>query len=137
MTIVIDASTIVSALVDAGAEGQWAEQLLQTNEIVAPILLQVECTNVLRRLVASGQIVDLDASLAQKDLMRLPITLFPFEPFSERVWMLRDNLSSYDAWYVAVAEALNLPLATMDSKLTNAPGPVCEFICYSDQNRQQ
>jgi len=131
LTIVIDASTVVSALVDAGGEGQWAEQLLQTNEVVAPMLLQVECTNVLRRLVASGQIVDLDASLAQKDLMLLPITLFPFEPFSERVWMLRHNLTSYDAWYVAVAETLEIPLATLDFKLTNAPGPACEFICYS------
>jgi len=129
---VVDASTVVSALVDAGSEGRWAEQVLQCNEVVAPALLQVECTNVLRRLTTSGNIIDLDASMAQRDLMLLPISLFPFEPFAERVWDLRNNLSSYDAWYVAIAEALNVPLATLDAKLINAPGPTCEFICFSD-----
>ena len=131
MTIVVDASTVVSALVDAGSEGQWAEQLLQSNEIVAPSLLLVECTNVMRRLTSSGKIVDLDASMAYRDLMLLPISLFPFEPFADRVWTLRNNLSSYDAWYVAIAESLKVPLATLNTKLTNAPGPTCKFICFS------
>ena len=119
---------VVSALVDTGPDGQWAEQLLQNSEIVAPSLLQVECTAVLRRLTTSGKIIDLDASMAHRDLMRLPISLFPFEPFAERVWTLRNNLSSYDAWYVAIAETLNVPLATLDTKLTNAPGTGCKFI---------
>jgi len=132
LTIVVDASTVVSALVDAGFEGQWAEQLLQSNEVVAPSLLQVECTNVLRRLTSSGKIIDLDASMAYRDLMLLPISLFPFEPFADRVWALRNNLSSYDAWYVAIAESLNVPLATLDTKLTNAPGTMCKFICFSE-----
>ena len=134
MTIVVDASTVVSALVDTGPDGQWAEQLLQNSEIVAPSLLQVECTNVLRRLTTSGKIIDLDASMAHRDLMHLPITLFPFEPFAERVWTLRNNLSSYDAWYVAVAESLNVPLATLDTRLTNAPGLGCKFISPLDQS---
>ena len=125
---------VVSALVDTGPDGQWAEQLLQKNEIVAPSLLQVECTNVLRRLTTSGKIIDLDASMAHRDLMLLPISLFPFEPFAERVWTLRNNLSSYDAWYVAVAESLNIPLATLDIKLTNAPGPGCKFISRSNSS---
>ncbi len=125
---------VVSALVDTGPDGQWAEQLLQNNEIVAPSLLQVECTNVLRRLTTSGKIIDLDASMAHRDLMLLPISLFPFEPFAERVWTLRNNLSSYDAWYVAVAESLNIPLATLDIKLTNASGPGCKFISPSDSS---
>ena len=64
--------------------------------------------------------------------MLLPISLFPFEPFAKRVWTLRNNLSSYDAWYVAIAEALNVPLATLDTKLTNAPGPGCKFISPLD-----
>lgn len=132
MTFVVDASVVVAALIDTGSEGQWAEQVLQCDQIVAPTLLQVECTNVLRRLTASGEIIDLEASMAQKDLMLLPISLFPFEPFADRVWVLRHNLSSYDAWYVAIAETLNFPLATMDSRLINAPGPTCEFLRTSD-----
>lgn len=131
MTIVVDASIVVSALVDSGSEGQWAEQLLQNNEIVAPSLMQVECCNVLRRLMLASKIVDLDASLACQDLMSLPVSLFPFEPFADRVWALRNNLSSYDAWYVAIAESLSVPLATLDSKMINAPGTTCQFMRFS------
>ena len=128
MIIVIDASIVVSALVDSGPEGRWAEQLLQSHEITAPSLLHVECTNVLRRLTASRKLIDLDASMAHRELMLLPVSLFPFEPFAERVWALRDNLSSYDAWYVTVAETLNASLATLDRRLINSPGPTCEFL---------
>lgn len=53
--------------------------------------------------------------------------LVPFEPFAERVWELRRNVTSYDAWYVAVAEAFRLPLATLDRRLSRASGPSCRF----------
>ena len=49
-------------------------------------------------------------------------------PFAERIWELRANVTSYDAWYVAVAEAAGLPLATLDSRLARANGPNCKFI---------
>ena len=54
--------------------------------------------------------------------------LFPFAPFAERVWALRENLTSYDAWYVALAEVLDCPLVTLDRRLSRASGPVCEII---------
>ena len=54
--------------------------------------------------------------------------LFPFAPFAERVWALRENLTSYDAWYVALAEALDCPLVTLDRRLSRANGPICEII---------
>jgi predicted nucleic acid-binding protein len=60
--------------------------------------------------------------------MRLELDLFPFGPFAEWVWDLRDNLTSYDAWYVALAEALRCPVATLDKRLTRASGPKCSFI---------
>lgn len=128
MTIVADASAIIAALVDSGSDGQWAQELIESNEIVAPSLLHVECTNVLRRLESSGTINDINASIAYKNLLLLPVTLFPFEPFAPRIWNLRNNLTSYDAWYVAVAEAIEIPLATLDKKLTNSMGPECRFI---------
>lgn len=53
--------------------------------------------------------------------------LFPYAPFAARIWDLRDNVTCYDAWYVAVAETLNAPLATLDVRLANAPGPRCRF----------
>ena len=62
------------------------------------------------------------------DLARLPIDLYPFEPVAQRVWELRDTVSAYDAWYVALAEALDVPLATLDTRLAKAPGPRCAFL---------
>ena len=50
--------------------------------------------------------------------MQLDIELFPFEPFAGHIWELRHNVTSYDAWYVAIAEALKLPLATLDEPLS-------------------
>ena len=48
--------------------------------------------------------------------------------FADRIWALRSNLTSYDAWYVALTEALGCPLATLDRKLGRATGPVCEIV---------
>jgi len=87
----------------------------------------VEATNVLRRLEGAKQLTRLEATAAQRDLLGLDILLLPFEPFAERVWELRRTITSYDAWYVAVAEALDLPLATLDRRLSRASGPSCRF----------
>ena len=128
MTVVIDASVCVAALVDDGPDGRWAETLSTRRSLAAPQLLLVESTNVLRRLVTSGKLTDLDASTAQRDLLSMPVTLYPFEPVAERVWALRHNVSSYDAFYVALAESLDAPLATLDRRLIDAPGSRCEFL---------
>jgi predicted nucleic acid-binding protein len=127
MTIVIDASVIVAALVDTGRDGIWAESLIASEILVAPELVMVETTNILRRLELSKELSPLQSGQAQQDLMRLDIQLFPFHPFAERVWALRKNITSYDAWYVAPAEALGCSLATLDIKLKNASGANCSF----------
>lgn len=127
MTIAIDASVIVAALVDTGRDGVWAESVIATEILVAPELVMVEATNVLRRLELAKEISPLESELAQQDLMRLDIQLFPFHPFAERVWALRKSITSYDAWYVALAEALDCSLATLDIKLKNASGARCAF----------
>ena len=61
------------------------------------------------------------------DLLDLRIALFPYAPVGPRVWELRGALTAYDAWCVAVAEALEVPLATLDRRLARAPGPRCAF----------
>ena len=76
----------------------------------------------------SSEISRLEANSAHRDLLRLDLELFPFAPFAERVWALRSNLTAYDAWYVALAEALNCALATLDRKLCLATGPVCDIV---------
>jgi predicted nucleic acid-binding protein len=128
VTVVVDASLLGAALVDSGKEGRWAETIVAENDAVAPELVLVETSNVLRRLERAHVISTIEATGAQRDLMRLNLELFPFSPFAERVWMLRGNLTSYDAWYVALAEALSCPLATLDKRLSRASGPTCSFI---------
>ena len=127
MTAVIDASALVSALVDSGPEGRWAVSLISRENLAGPELLLAEVSNVLRRLELSGRISTAEATLACADLLRLNIELFPFSPFAQRVWDLRESVTSYDAWYVALAEALGCPLATLDKRLTRAGGVRCEF----------
>jgi predicted nucleic acid-binding protein len=56
------------------------------------------------------------------------MTLHPFGPYADRVWELRENLTVYDAWYVAVAERLGQPLVTADAAILGAPGLRCELI---------
>ena len=152
MTVVVDASVLVAALVDAGREGKWAESVLSANSSAAPELALVETSNILRRLEQAGQISRLEAASSYRDLLRLDLELFPFSPFAERIWALRGNLTSYDAWYVApgawlarppalrgnltsydawyvaLAEGLDCPLMTLDGKLSRTPGALCEFM---------
>ncbi len=128
MTLVVDASVLVAALVDSGPEGKWAESAIAEGSLTGPELVLVEVTNVLRRLEQTGEISRLEAASAHRDMLRLDLELFAFAPFAARVWELRSNLSSYDAWYVAMAEAFDCPLATLDRRLVRATGPHCDFL---------
>lgn len=128
MSLVVDASVLVAALADSGEEGRWAEAVLAEGDLVAPHLVLVETASILRRMDLAGDLAPVEASLAHRDLLRLPITLMPFAPFAERAWELRSNITSYDAWYVAMAEAFTLPMATLDRKLARATGPACRFL---------
>ena len=125
--MVLDASVLVAATSDSGAEGAWAEEMIGAGGLVAPHLVLVEATNILRRLERAGKLGHLEAAAAAGDLLLIDVELMPFAPFAERVWELRSNVTSYDAWYVAVAEAFDLPLATLDRSLAAAPGPRCRF----------
>ncbi len=128
MTLIIDASMVVAALVDRGRDGRWAEALLVSDSLAAPHLLTAEASNILRRSALAGAISPEQASLAHADLLDLRVELFPYAPFASRIWELRENVTCYDAWYVALAEALSAPLATLDTRLTKVPGPHCQFL---------
>ena len=128
MTVVADASVLVAVLVDSGREGKWSEDAVAERSLAGPELALAEASNILRRLEQARKISRLEANSAHRDLLRLDLELFPFAPFADRVWALRNNLSSYDAWYVALAEVLNCPLVTIDRKLSRASGPRCEIL---------
>ena len=128
MTVVADASVLVAVLVDSGREGKWAESAVAEGSLASPELALAEASNILRRPEQAGKISRLEANNAHGDLLRLDLELFPFAPFADRVWALRNNLTSYDAWYVALAEVLDCPLVTIDRKLSRASGPRCEIL---------
>ena len=128
MSAVVDASLLVAALVDSGPEGAWAEEVVADVPLYAPELVSVEATNILRRLERAKQITSAEANAAYEDLLQLDLELFPFQPFAQRIWELRHNVTSYDAWYVALAESISLPLATLDKKLAKTKGVACEFL---------
>jgi predicted nucleic acid-binding protein len=127
VTIVVDSSAVVAALIDRGPDGVWARAGLRSNDLTAPAHLYVEVSNVLRRAVLAGRVGADVGALAHRDLVDLPLTSFPFEPLADRVWALHPAVTAYDAAFVALAEALEAPLWTLDRRLASASGPRCRF----------
>ena len=128
MSLVVDASVVVAALIQDSASGHWAEQVMADQHLFAPALMPAEVANVLRRLEAAGLLDVTAAGIAFADLQRLAWDEVPFAPCAARIWELRRNLTAYDAWYVAAAEGLGLPLASLDTRLANAAGPTCRIV---------
>ena len=128
MTIFVDSSVLVAALVDSGPDGAWSEAEVAQGSLIGPELVMVEASNILRCMEKAERISGVEANLAQADLLRLEIELFPFIPFADRVWELRGRITCYDAWYVAIAESFGCPLATLGRKLSRAGGSACDII---------
>ena len=130
MTCVVDASLVVEALIGTGPERPWCQNLLGSEELAAPHLMVAEAANLLRRAALFRDVSQEQASLAHGELLALPVLLFPYAPYGTRIWELRNNVSAYDASYVALAEDLGVSLATLDGNLIRSPGPRCEFLTY-------
>lgn len=128
MSTVLDASVLVAALIDSGPNGIWAEAILAAGDLNAPEMLYAETVDVIRRLETARRISHGDANAAFDDLMHLQLELHPFEPFAGRIWELRHNFTAYDAWYVAIAEALSIPLATLDTRVARSKSATCRFL---------
>lgn len=127
MTIVVDASVVVAAFVDSGPDGQWALDQMRRSRLAAPHLMPVEVKSVLRRGELAGDLSSDSAALAHADVVDLPVKLFSYAPFAQRIWKLRKTVTSYDAWYVALADELDATLLTLDVRLSGAPGPRCRI----------
>ena len=121
--IVADASAILEMLLRTEAGRSVEERLLRRGETIhAPALIDLEVAQVLRRYAGREE---MSASRAQSaiDLMiAFPIERYTHEPLLSRIWELRDNLTAYDAAYVALAEGLRAPLLTCDARLARVPG---------------
>ncbi len=123
--LVVDASVLASALGDDGRDGDAARARLRDEEVAAPELIDLEVLSVLRRQTSIGALDARRARLAIEDLIAMPIERASHQPLLGRCWDLRENLTIYDAAYVALAEALGTSLLTADIQLANAPGVAC------------
>ena len=119
--IVLDASAAVTWLLGlAGARS--VDEHMTARTVNAPELFTLEVAQTLRRYTQQGHLTATRSADAFEDLCDLDIALFPHRPLLPRVWQLRDNLTTYDASYVALAEALDTQVLTLDARLANAPG---------------
>ena len=125
--VVIDASATFGALTTGHRHSRWARGIFDLGDLVAPQVLLLEVAQIARRAVGRGELSQ-EAAWKVVSYAKGLIELVPHAPLIHRVWALRDNVTSYDAAYVALAEVLGAPLATLDSRLRQAPGPTCEFL---------
>lgn len=121
--IVLDASAAVAGLLADGP----ARARMAGAAIHAPHLIDVEITEAIRRQVPRRILTAKQATNALETWLSLDVTRYPFGALGARVWQLRGNLSAYDATYVALAEALAVPLLTADGRLAASPGLRCVF----------
>lgn len=121
--IVVDASAVVSLLLQLEeADAVMARMLSGRDRPQAPHLLDLEVAQVVRRYWRAGDITAARGEQAIRDLADLPLERHSHEPLLGRIWQLRNNVTAYDAAYIALAEALDAPLLTLDSALTRVPG---------------
>lgn len=129
---VLDASVVVELLRWSPAGEQIAADYLTDDvDLHIPHLCVVEVASVFRSLVARREVATARAGQAIGDLENLPATRHPAEPLLARVWSLRDDLTAYDATYVALSEALDVPLITSDRRLARSSGHVAEIRLVS------
>lgn len=125
--IVVDASALVPALADDGRDGDAARARLREQALVAPELIDLETASVIRRQLQAGKLDARRAAFALTDLVELPLRRVAHRPLLVRCWELRENLTIYDAAYVALAELLDVVLLTADARLARAPGLRCQL----------
>jgi len=124
--IVVDASVLAPALADDGADGDRARDHLRGEQLVAPELVDLEVLSTLRRAARAGRLDQRRSGQALEDLAALPLRRVSHQSLLPRIWALRDNLTAYDAAYVALAEALDALLLTADGGIGKANGVRCE-----------
>lgn len=122
-SVVLDASAVVEFLRWSTAGQRVADHLLRDGaSIHTPHLAAIEVLSAFRSLVRRSDVSPERAEQAVADLANLPATRHAVEPFLPRIWELRRNLTAYDAAYVALAEALDVPLLTADRRIARASG---------------
>jgi predicted nucleic acid-binding protein len=126
--IVADASVVLELLLQTPRAAAIEARLFRRGESIhAPALIDVEVAQVLRRYVRRAELDETRARASVHLLAAFPLDRYHHEPLLPRMWELRENLTAYDAAYVALAEGLRAPLLTCDVRLIRAPGMRAEI----------
>jgi predicted nucleic acid-binding protein len=123
--IIVDASVIAPALADDDVDGERARSRLRGEQLMAPEVLDLEVLSVIRKALLAGALSQRRAGSALADLIDLDLTRVSHRPMLSRIWELQQNVTPYDAAYLALAEAVDATLVTGDRRLSRAPGPRC------------
>ncbi|CAN5707199.1 PIN domain-containing protein [soil metagenome] len=126
--IVLDASAAVDALLNLRPNATQIQERIKREDsgdtretLHVPHLFTVEVLHALRRLTLAGNVSEKRGNRAVNAMLSMRLTRYPHEPFVKRIWELKENISAYDAAYIALAEALDAPLITTDRRLEQAP----------------
>ena len=122
---VVDASIVVRLLQNRRGDKGLRERFYQQRYVHAPALIDAEVSSAIRGLLmASKPTIKIDVMRAEEmldDFADLPLVRYPMQPYQRRVLTLRNNFTAYDAFYVALAESLGMPLLTDDRRYATAP----------------
>lgn len=131
--IVLDASAAVAVLLNLGPVAPRIRERMATEDdnLHVPHLFEIEVVNVLRRYALIHELSERRSAELLEDLTTMRITRYPHTALLSRVWGLRDNVTAYDAAYIALAETLEAPLLTTDARLARAPGVRAEVEVYA------
>lgn len=127
MTLVVDASAVIESLIGTERGRAVEARMMAADSLAAPHVVDLEATNVLRRFERRGELDATAARQAVEDLAIWPAERFGIRLLLPRIWELRHNVSTADACYVALAEALGGVLLTGDIGLVGAAGVTCEI----------
>lgn len=126
--LVVDASCLYE-VVSEGPLAESTRRVMESfEEMSAPALIDVEVVSLIRRDAGRSVLAPSRADIALAEMNDWCGERFPVRPFNDRVWQLRSNVRTWDAYYVALAEYLDAPLLTLDRRLESAQGPACRFV---------
>jgi predicted nucleic acid-binding protein len=129
--IVVDASAVLEVLLRTPAAASIEDRILNAAESLhAPHLIDLEVAQVLRRYAMRGEISAARAERSLELFAQFPITRHSHEPLLARIWRLRENLTAYDAAYVALAEGLGAVLVTRDERIAKVKGHKASVELY-------
>ena len=131
--IVLDASAVIDVLVESGSGVEDIRERIEEpgQSLHVPHLMDLEVLQTLRRYVLHGTLSPERSDKAFERLTDIAFERYPHASLLRRIWELKDNLTAYDATYVALAEALDAPLVTRDARLARAPGIRAEVEVYA------